>query len=50
MNKYLLDTNICIHFLKGEYNLKEKIQEIGLDNCYVSENCHNLLDCPQLAN
>lgn len=37
MNKYLLDTNICIHFLKGEYNLKEKIQEIGLDNCFVSE-------------
>ncbi len=37
MKKYLLDTNICIHFLKGEYNLDRKVNEIGIDNCYVSE-------------
>jgi len=37
MRKYLLDTNICIHFLKGEFNLKEKLKEIGIENCYVSE-------------
>jgi len=37
MKKYLLDTNICIHFLKGEYDLKNKIQQVGLENCYFSE-------------
>jgi tRNA(fMet)-specific endonuclease VapC len=37
MKKYLLDTNICIHFLKGEYNLNRKIEEVGFENCYVSE-------------
>jgi len=37
MKKYLLDTNICIHFLKGDYNLDEKIKEIGFENCFVSE-------------
>ena len=35
--KYLLDTNICIYYLKGLYNLKEKIDSIGSDNCYISE-------------
>ena len=37
MKKYLLDTNICIHFLKGEHNLDKKIREIGFENCFVSE-------------
>ncbi|MCD4794633.1 MAG: PIN domain-containing protein [Bacteroidales bacterium] len=37
MKKYLLDTNICIHFLKGEYNLDKKIRDIGFENCFVSE-------------
>lgn len=37
MKKYLLDTNICIHFLGDEYNIKEKIEEAGLENCFVSE-------------
>mgnify|MGYP001796010165 CR=1 FL=1 len=35
--KYLLDTNICIYFLKGKYGLKEKFDNIGFDNLYVSE-------------
>ncbi len=35
--KYLLDTNICIYYLKGLYNLKEKINNVGNDNCYISE-------------
>jgi tRNA(fMet)-specific endonuclease VapC len=35
--KYLLDTNICIHFFRGDFNLIEKIQEIGLKNCAISE-------------
>ena len=37
MNKYLLDTNICIYYLNGLYNLKEKIQKIKLINCFISE-------------
>jgi tRNA(fMet)-specific endonuclease VapC len=37
LKKYLLDTNICIHFLADEYNIKEKIEKAGLENCFVSE-------------
>lgn len=35
--KYLLDTNICIHFFKGKYNLIERIEQVGLSNCAISE-------------
>lgn len=35
--KYLLDTNICIHFFKGKFNLIEKIQKEKLNNCAISE-------------
>lgn len=35
--KYLLDTNICIYFLKGKYGLRDKFDEIGFDNLYISE-------------
>lgn len=35
--KYLLDTNICIHWLRGKYSIAERIQERGLDNCCISE-------------
>lgn len=35
--KYLLDTNICIHFFRGKYNLVEKIESVGLNNCAISE-------------
>ena len=34
---YLLDTNICVHFLRGEYRLNEKLAVIGLAQCFVSE-------------
>ena len=37
MKKYLLDTNICIHYLKGQYNLQDKIDEVGLSSCFLSE-------------
>lgn len=37
MTKYLLDTDICIFVLKQKFNLLEKLQEVGLENCYVSE-------------
>jgi tRNA(fMet)-specific endonuclease VapC len=35
--KYLLDTNICIYLFKGQFNLKEKIRNVGLGNCAISE-------------
>lgn len=37
MKKYLLDTNICIFFLKGQYDLHTKIEKAGIENCFISE-------------
>ena len=34
---YLLDTNICIHYLNGQYDLNQKIRKVGFTNCYISE-------------
>jgi len=35
--KYLLDTNICVHYLRGQFKLADKIQEVDLRNCAISE-------------
>jgi tRNA(fMet)-specific endonuclease VapC len=35
--KYLLDTNICIHFLRGKFGMIEKFQELGTENFAISE-------------
>ena len=35
--KYLVDTNICIHFFRGKFDLFDKFQEADLDNCAISE-------------
>lgn len=37
MKGYLLDTNICIFYMKGRYQLDEKIAKVGQNNCYISE-------------
>ena len=37
MVKYLLDTNICVFFLRGKESVKEQILNKGIDNCCVSE-------------
>lgn len=37
MKQYLLDTNICIYFIKGLYDLKAKFEEVGPENCFISE-------------
>lgn len=37
MTKYLLDTNICIYYIKGLFALAQKIESVDLDNCYISE-------------
>lgn len=35
--QYLLDTSICVFFLRGKLNLNEIIKEKGLENCFISE-------------
>ena len=35
--QYLLDTNICIFFLRGMLKFDEIIRQKGLDNCFISE-------------
>ncbi|WP_432670901.1 type II toxin-antitoxin system VapC family toxin [Flavobacterium sp. SM2513] len=35
--KYLLDTNICIHFLRGKFEMDIMLKSKGLENCYISE-------------
>ncbi|PIQ48387.1 MAG: VapC toxin family PIN domain ribonuclease [Cytophagales bacterium CG12_big_fil_rev_8_21_14_0_65_40_12] len=34
---YLLDTNICIYYLKGQYGLNEKLKSIGANALFISE-------------
>jgi tRNA(fMet)-specific endonuclease VapC len=35
--QYLLDTNICVFFLRGKFNLDEIIRAKGKNNCFISE-------------
>lgn len=35
--QYLLDTSICVFFLRGELDLNKKIIQIGRENCFISE-------------
>lgn len=35
--QYLLDTNMCVFFLRGKFNLNELIREKGRENCFISE-------------
>ena len=35
--KYLLDTNICIYYMKGMYGLDKKLKSVNAENCYISE-------------
>jgi tRNA(fMet)-specific endonuclease VapC len=37
LKTYLLDTNICIYFIKGLYELNRKIEVVGSTNCFISE-------------
>lgn len=37
MTQYLLDTSICVFLLRNKYNVKEKINEVGYNNCFISE-------------
>ena len=37
MKKYLIDTNICIFYIKGKYELMKKFEKANPDNCFISE-------------
>jgi tRNA(fMet)-specific endonuclease VapC len=37
LKQYLLDTNICIFYIKGLHDLKNKIHKAGPENCFISE-------------
>ena len=34
---YLLDTNICAFYLRGKFNVDQRIDQVGWENCYISE-------------
>ena len=34
---YLLDTNIVIFFFKGRFDIDEKLDAVGIENCFISE-------------
>src|SRR5438105_15117494 len=34
---YLLDTNICIYYFRGRHGLRQKIRDVGIVNCKISE-------------
>ena len=37
MQKYLLDTNVCVFYLRGRYRINERLKQIGFENCCISE-------------
>jgi len=37
LKKYLIDTNTCIYYIKGKFDLYNKFQKAGTENCYISE-------------
>lgn len=34
---YLLDTNICAFYLRGKFDVDQRIDQVGWENCYISE-------------
>ena len=34
---YLLDTNICIYYMKGQFELDKKFESLESDSLYISE-------------
>lgn len=37
MAKYLLDTNICVFALRGQFDVAERLADVGWNNCCISE-------------
>jgi tRNA(fMet)-specific endonuclease VapC len=37
LKKYLIDTNICIYYIKGKFDLNIKFDKAERANCFISE-------------
>jgi tRNA(fMet)-specific endonuclease VapC len=37
LKNYLIDTNTCIFFIKGKFELNKKFEQVGIENCFISE-------------
>jgi tRNA(fMet)-specific endonuclease VapC len=37
LKKYLIDTNTCIYYIKGKFDLNKRFEKADPDNCYISE-------------
>jgi len=37
LKKYLIDTNTCIYYIKGKFELNKKFEKADPDNCFISE-------------
>lgn len=37
MKKHLIDTNTCIYYIKGKFDLNKKFEKADPDNCFISE-------------
>ena len=35
--KYLLDTCICVYWLRDKFGVKDYINAVGMENCFISE-------------
>lgn len=33
---YLLDTNVCVFYLRGKFDVDKAIDRVGWDNCHIS--------------
>ena len=37
MKKYLVDTNTCIYYINGKFDLKKKFEKADPENCFISK-------------
>jgi tRNA(fMet)-specific endonuclease VapC len=37
LSKFLIDTNTCIFYIKGKFDLKNKFEKADPENCFISE-------------
>lgn len=37
MKQYLIDTDTCIYYLKGLYEIDKKMEQVGIKNCFICE-------------
>ena len=37
MSQYLLDTNICVFYLRGKFDVDQRMDLVGWENCFISE-------------